>query len=96
MAAAIGQFGLQDAGRAGAEKDAHPLPSMAGNGLADLRGEVVGFEGHLGQAVVAAIVGGKRGGQALVVDAGHFADPGGELDRLEGARRQSAAPFAQG
>jgi len=95
VAAAVGQFGLQDAGRAGAEEDADAGLAVAGHGGADAVGETVGLQRELGQPVVAAVVGGKRGRQFLVVDADDFADPGVEPDAFERAGHQAATAFAQ-
>lgn len=96
VAAAVGEFGLQDAGRAGAEKDADPVLAVLGDGFSYLVAEAIGFQPHLRQAVVAAVVVGQGRRQLFIVDAGHLADPGVEFHRLKGARRQAATAGAQG
>jgi hypothetical protein len=70
IAPAVGQFGLQDAGRAGAEEDADPCLAVAGNGRAHPVGEAVGFQAHLRQAVVAAVVMARAAGSRSLSTAG--------------------------
>ena len=97
VAAAIGLFGLQDAGGAGAEQNADPPPAVAGGSRADGGIEAILAQAQQGEAVVAALVLGKTGRQRRLVDAGHFTDMGRQVGyRLEGAGREPALLRTQG
>ena len=93
---AVRVFGGADARGRGAEHERDPGRAVA---LARRMGgvdEVVGGEAEPGEPVVAAIPVGQRLGQALRLDAGDAADPGGKRARTEvvGAQRRLAG--AQG
>lgn len=92
---AIGQFGLQDAGGAGAEEDADATFSVTGNRFPNALGKAIGFQAELHQPVIAAIVARQIFWQFLRVDRNHFTDPGIESDRFENTGPESAAPLTQ-
>ena len=95
IAPAIGQLGLQDAGGAGAEKDADTGPAVTGGRRANFVGKTVSFEPEPRQAVVAAVITGEGVGQFFGVDRGNLADPCIQLHRLESAGSEAAPSFAQ-
>lgn len=92
IAPAIRQFGLQDAGGAGAEENADAGRAVTCYRRPDPVGEAVGFEPEPGQAVVAAIVAPQEIGQFFGVDRGNLADPRIQFHCLEGARCEAARP----
>ena len=59
VAVAVGDLGLQDARGAGAQEHADPGRAVARGGAAHAVGKTVGAQAELGQAVVAAVVGGR-------------------------------------
>ena len=95
IAAAIGQLGLQDARGAGAHEDADAAGAVARDRGAHALFEAVGPQREQGQAVVAAVEGGQRRGQRVVVHASDLAHPGRQVHGLEGTRLQAAAVLAQ-
>jgi len=95
VTAAVSQFGLQDAGGAGAEENANTGLAVTGDGVAHTPGETVGLQSKLRQPVVAAIVAGQHFWQFLRVDRSNLADPGIQPHRLESTGCQAAAIFAQ-
>ena len=90
-----GFLGREHAGGAAAEDHGDAVGAMAGDGAGDGGREAVGVEGHVGEAVVAAIVVGEGGGEPMLLDAVDAADPaGGAVVEIIGA--QAALTRLQG
>ncbi|CCF97238.1 hypothetical protein RSK60_1940007 [Ralstonia solanacearum K60] len=96
IAVLVGEFGLQDAGGAGAHEDADARGAMTCLRCLDMLGEAVLREADLREPVVAAFEVAQVGAHGLGVDAIHRAGPGVEIGTLEAAWRKAAALPAQG
>ena len=95
VAMLVGVFGLQDAGRAGADEHADAPGAVACLGGLDVRGKAVLCQADPRQAVVAAIEVGQVRAQAFRICAFHCTDPGVEVCPWEVAGRQAATLPAQ-
>ena len=96
IAPSIGQLRFKDAGSAGAQEHPETAPIPAPRRPFDRLVEAVLTQSELREAVVPAIEPAESGGQRLRVDARHLAQVGAKIHRLEAARLETAAPFAQG
>ncbi len=92
----VSQFRLQNAGSAGAEKQAHTLRAVSGNGRAHRILKTVLHQTQHGEPVVAAIETRQGRGQLHRIHSGHLADIGLQINGIKRAGRQPAAGLTQG
>lgn len=92
---AVSQFGLKNAGGAGADEDADALGAIFVGGSGDRFGKPVLPQAEQGQPVVAAIESGQRRGKLHPINAWDFSGKRRQVHRVEGARQQAATLLAQ-
>ena len=94
IALPVCEFGLKNAGGAGADKHADALSAIALRRRRDGLRKAILREAELSQPVVAAVEVAQIGTHRLVIDAFNFADPGVQRRALEAARYEPAALLA--
>ena len=92
---AISQLGLQNAGGAGADENAHPLRAIFFGGGGYGACKAVLHQAQQREPVVTAIKVGQLRGELHVIDTRDLTRKSGQIDRIKRARRQSAALLAQ-
>lgn len=95
VAPSIRQLGLQNAGRAGADKHTNALRAVFRDGGADRFGETILKQPKQSEPIIAAIEIGQVRGQLHRIHARHFAYMGRQLHGIERARRESGTALTQ-
>ena len=95
IAPTVSQFGLQDAGGAGADEYPNPLGPVFFAGGRDGIGKAVLRQAQLREAVVSAIKVRQGRGKPHVIDTRDFTRESGQIDRIKRAWRQPTALLAQ-
>lgn len=95
VAPPVGQFGLQDARSAGAEKHTDAVRAVCCDGGAHRLSKAILHQSQQREPVIAAIKIGQVCGKLHRIDPGHLANERRQIYRIERARRQPGAPLEQ-
>ena len=91
IASPVSLLGLENAGRAGAQKHTYPRPSETRRRLFHRLRQAILGQAHLRKAIIAAVELAKIVANPHLVDIPHLADPCVEVDAFKLASCQSAA-----